>query len=88
LAEELKVEGANFADVMQGASKTCLDKFTEGAKEAVVEESDEWNWKEELILLEEEMHSVGDQFRKDETKKMVNTIEVLSNGFPMNYYEC
>jgi protein SEY1 len=79
------MEGANFADVMQRASESCLDKFTEGAKEVVVEENDEWNWKEELILLEEEMRSVGDQFRKDETKKMVNTIEVLFNDFTVDY---
>lgn len=40
------------------------------------EGSTEWNWAEELELLKEEVKSVADQCRKDETKKMVNTIEV------------
>lgn len=48
----------------------------ERAKEAVVEDSADWNWQEEMELLKEEMGLVGDQCRKDETKKMVNMIEV------------
>jgi hypothetical protein len=41
-------------------------------------EGTDWTWEDEFVLLKEEMASVGDQCRKDETKKMVNTIEVGS----------
>ncbi|KAI0321065.1 protein SEY1 [Amylostereum chailletii] len=72
----LQGEGYNFADVV-GASRERAEKsFIEGATEAVVVEGDSaWSWEEELILLREEIRSVGDQLRKDETKKMVNNIE-------------
>ncbi|KAJ3800692.1 RHD3/Sey1 [Lentinula aff. detonsa] len=75
----LKGEEYNFADVVSKAKAKCENKFTEGAKESVVDDSDdgktEWNWEEELELLKEEVKSVADQCRKDETKKMVNAIE-------------
>lgn len=50
-------------------------KFEEGAKEAFVEGTD-WVWEDELDVLREEIKSVADQCRKDETKKMINQIEV------------
>jgi len=51
-------------------------RFGDRAREAVVTEGDAtWQWEEELRLLQEEIQSVADQLRKDETKKMVNTIE-------------
>ena len=53
--------------------------FEEGAKEAVPVEGEDtvhWGYDEEFNLLREEMGSVADQCRKDETKKMVNVIEV------------
>ncbi|KAA1471741.1 protein SEY1 [Dentipellis sp. KUC8613] len=72
----LRGEGYNFADVVGKARAKCEARFTEGAKEAVVEEGEAtWNWEDELVLLKEEIKSVADQLRKDETKKMVNTIE-------------
>jgi hypothetical protein len=61
--------------VLKGREK-CERKFSEGAKEAVVEQGGSWVWEEELELLKEEMKSVADTCRKDETKKMVNLIEV------------
>lgn len=73
----MRVEGYSFADVVGKARGRCEARFVEGAKEAVVTEEDAaWNWEEELGLLREEVRSVADQLRKDETKKMVNTIEV------------
>ncbi|KIK63215.1 hypothetical protein GYMLUDRAFT_242260 [Collybiopsis luxurians FD-317 M1] len=79
ILDGLKGEEYNFADVVSKAQGKCESKFTEGAKESVVDDSEEgkaeWNWEEELLLLKEEVRSVADQCRKDETKKMVNAIE-------------
>ncbi|KAJ4495098.1 root hair defective 3 GTP-binding protein [Lentinula edodes] len=79
ILEGMKGEEYNFADVVSKAKAKCDNRFTTGAKESVVDDSEEgkteWNWEEELELLREEVQSVADQCRKDETKKMVNTIE-------------
>lgn len=76
-------EGYNFADVVEQAREKCEGDFAAGATEAVVEEgSDSWGWEEELELLKEEMRSVANQCRKDETKKMVNLIEVSHSPLP------
>jgi hypothetical protein len=65
----------NFADVVSKARERCEGRFSAGAKEALVEGTD-WSWEDELELLKEEVGSVADQCRRDETKKMVNLIEV------------
>ncbi|KAF5375608.1 hypothetical protein D9757_008542 [Collybiopsis confluens] len=79
ILDGLKGEEYNFADVVSKARGECETRFTEGAKESVVDDSEEgkveWNWEEELELLKEEVKIVADQCRKDETKKMVNLIE-------------
>ena len=76
----LKVEGYNFADVVTKARAGAEGRFSDGAREAVVVEGDStWQWEEELRLLRDEIRSVADQLRKDETKKMVNAIEVCDN---------
>ncbi|KAJ4479936.1 protein SEY1 [Lentinula aciculospora] len=79
ILEGLKGEEYNFADVVSKAKARCENDFAEDAKESVVVNSEdgntEWNWQEELELLKEEVKSVADQCRKDETKKMVNAIE-------------
>ena len=73
----LKVEGYNFADVVKKARASAEAHFSDRAREAVVTEGDAaWQWEEELRLLRDEIQSVADQLRKDETKKMVNAIEV------------
>jgi protein SEY1 len=73
----LKIEGYNFADVVGKARANAEARFSDGAQEAVVTEGDaSWQWEEELRLLRDEIQSVADQLRKDETKKMVNAIEV------------
>ncbi|KAL0575676.1 Dynamin-like GTPase that mediates homotypic ER fusion [Marasmius crinis-equi] len=72
----LKGEDYDFAVVVSKAKTKSEHRFTEGAKEAVVDpESIHWSWEEELELLKEEVKSVADQCRKDETKKMINAIE-------------
>lgn len=77
----LKVEGYNFADVVGKARADAEAHFADGAQEAVVAEGDaSWQWEEELRLLRDEIQSVADQLRKDETKKMVNAIEVCDGS--------
>lgn len=77
LSDGMKGESYNFADVVKAAKARCEKKFLEAAQEALVEDTD-WSYDEEYGLLKEEMKSVADQCRKDETKKMVNLIEVSS----------
>ena len=77
LLEGLRGDDYSFADVVAKARETCKEVFTIGAKEALVEGTD-WTWEEELELLKEEAKIVSDQCRKDETKKMLNQIEVCS----------
>ena len=83
LLEGLRGEDYSFADVVTKARDTCEEVFTTGAKEALVEGTD-WTWEEELELLKEEAKIVSDQCRKDETKKMLNQIEVCS-FYPCNF---
>jgi hypothetical protein len=84
LSDGLKGEGYNFAEVVKRANARCEGRFEECAREAVVVEGEEgkgmWNWQEELESLKGEIKSVADLFRKDETKKMVNAIEVRSRS--------
>lgn len=75
LLDGLKGEEYDFGHVVANARAKWESKFEESAKEAFVEGTD-WVWEEELDLLKEEIKSVADQCRKDETKKMVNQIEV------------
>ncbi|KZT40769.1 root hair defective 3 GTP-binding protein [Sistotremastrum suecicum HHB10207 ss-3] len=77
LALGLQGESYNFAEVVSSAKAKSETNFSEGAKEAAAagNEQDGWSWTEELELLREEVQAVADQFRSDETKKMVNAIE-------------
>ncbi|ESK90867.1 protein sey1 [Moniliophthora roreri MCA 2997] len=76
ILDGLKGEDYNFADVVSKSRTKWEQRFVEGAKEAVVDpESAQWSWEDELELLKEEIRSVADQCRKDETKKMLNAIE-------------
>ncbi|EPT04585.1 hypothetical protein FOMPIDRAFT_1113360 [Fomitopsis schrenkii] len=70
----MRGEGYNFAHVVNAARERCEKRFGGGAKEALVEGTD-WTYEEEYELLQQEIRSVANQCRKDETKKMVNTIE-------------
>ncbi|KAF7305921.1 Protein SEY1 [Mycena chlorophos] len=74
LLDGLRGEGYNFADVVSKARERCLGRFEAAAKEALIE-GPEWTYEDELVSLKEEVRSVADQCRKDETKKMVNQIE-------------
>lgn len=76
LLNGLRGESYDFADVVSKARERCLGTFSQGAKEALVENT-EWVWTDEFESLKEEVRSVADQCRKDETKKMLNLIEVF-----------
>ena len=75
MVDGMRGEGYNFADVVAAARGRLEKRFLEGAQEALVEGTD-WSYEEELGLLREEARVIADQCRKDETKKMVNVIEV------------
>lgn len=75
MVDSMRTEGYNFADVVSTTISRCEKRFSEGAKEAKLDDTD-WVWEDELELLREEMRSVADQCRADETKKMLNNIEV------------
>ncbi|KAI0687887.1 protein SEY1 [Cytidiella melzeri] len=77
MLDGLRGEGYNFAEIVNAARDKWEKAFLEGAKEALVEETD-WSYEDEFGSLKDEMKSVSDQCRKDETKKMVNAIEVSS----------
>ena len=75
ILEGLKNELFDLTDVVCTAKIHCETRFKEGATEVFMDGIG-WNWQEKLELLKEEVGLVGDQCRKDETKKMVNLIEV------------
>ena len=77
MLDGLKGESYNFAEIVERARKRCERTFEEGAREALVEDA-EWSYEDEFGLLRDEVRSVADQCRRDETKKMVNVIEVRS----------
>ena len=75
MTDGMRGEGYNFGDIVATARQRCQKIFLETAQEAMVEGTD-WSFEEESHLLKQEVQSVADQCRKDETKKMVNAIEV------------
>ena len=60
---------------MSNGRKKWEGEFTKAAEEAHIPETD-WSHDEDLEQLRAEMTAVADHFRSDETKKMVNAIEV------------
>ncbi|KAF9478797.1 protein SEY1 [Pholiota conissans] len=74
MLDGMRGEEYNFAEVVATARERCEGRFTAGAEEAILDDTD-WSWEDELQLLEEEVSTVADQCRKDETKKMLNQIE-------------
>lgn len=47
----------------------------------MLSDAEEWGFDEELAQLEVEMKSVADVFRKDETTKMINGVEVRTSCY-------
>lgn len=71
----MRGESYNFAEIVSGGRSKFEHAFLTGAKELSIEGVD-WSYDEEYSLFQEEIQLVADQCRKDETKKMVNSIEV------------
>lgn len=71
----LKGDAYNFAEIVGKARERCERSFEEGSTEALIEDTD-WSYEDEFVALRDEVKSVADQCRRDETKKMVNVIEV------------
>jgi hypothetical protein len=93
MQDGLKGDEYNFAEVVRLARGQCEGQFWEGAGEAVVvkageveESGAEWSWGEEIGLLREEIGVIADLCRRDETKKMVNCIEVHSDLFVLSSF--
>ncbi|GJE90121.1 P-loop containing nucleoside triphosphate hydrolase [Phanerochaete sordida] len=71
-------EDYNFAEISMAAREHCEAAFCAGAREAVPakdEEAAQWTFDGESTLLREDMSSVADQCRREETKKMIDAIE-------------
>jgi len=75
MLDALRGESYNFAEIVSGSRSKFEKAFLTGAKELSIEGVD-WSYDEEYSLFQEEVQLVADQCRKDETKKMVNSIEV------------
>jgi hypothetical protein len=76
----------DFAEVVGKAKESGLSEWEKGTKDmlkVVGGDGGEWAgpWEEEKGVLITELGHVADVFRKDETTKMVNQIEVSFVGF-------
>ena len=71
----MKGEGYNFADIVSEAKAKYEELFLGAAQEVLLKDT-HWSYQEEFSLFRDEIGMVADQCRKDETKKMVNVIEV------------
>ena len=86
MTDGMRGEGYNFGDVVAAARQRCQKAFLDTAQEALIEGTD-WTFEDELHHLNHEVQSVADQCRKDETKKMVNAIEVrFMSHFPATFF--
>lgn len=71
---ELKGEGYDFAAVVEKQRSAAENTFTEGAKALVLPDTN-WVYEDALAQLQEDLASIADRLRVEETKKMVLTIE-------------
>ncbi|OCF74245.1 protein SEY1 [Kwoniella mangroviensis CBS 8886] len=74
LSKGTKEVNYDFAKIVTQAQQQAKQNFLTSAKEVVVDGTD-WEYTSELELLEDDLKNIADRYRKDETKKMVNTIE-------------
>jgi hypothetical protein len=76
----IKVEGYDFARVVDEARRRAQRHFEEEAGKVVLEQSG-WDIVEARQTLEEDMEHVAELLRKEETRKMVAVIEVCLRRF-------
>ncbi|KAF9653272.1 protein SEY1 [Thelephora ganbajun] len=74
MLDGMRGESYNFAEIVNDARSRFEQLFVSGSKELLID-GVSWSYDEEYSLFREEVQSVADQCRKDETKKMVNVIE-------------
>lgn len=77
MMEGMRGEGYNFADIVSQARAKYEKLFLDAAQEVTLADA-HWSYEEEQTLFRDEIVIVANQCRKDETKKMVNLIEVRS----------
>ena len=78
-------EAYNFADASGKARTKIETRFADGAKEALLEDTN-WTWEHELGSLRGEIDNVIDQCRKNETKKAV-TLSPFFGGQLQNLHK-
>ncbi|KZP11505.1 RHD3-domain-containing protein [Athelia psychrophila] len=74
MLDGLKSDNYRFASVVAKAKERSETRFKTSAQEDIVEGTG-WTWDDEMNLLSNDITSVGDRCRKDETKKMLDHIE-------------
>jgi hypothetical protein len=70
----LKKEGYDFARVVSSAKETAEREFKEESEKVELEESG-WDRSEQEGLFKEDLESVAELLRKEETRKMIAIIE-------------
>jgi hypothetical protein len=75
MLDGMKGDTYNFAEIVRNARSKYEKQFLGAAQEALLVDA-HWSYEEELSLFQDEIGIVADQCRKDETKKMINLIEV------------
>jgi len=69
----LHVKKYGFEDVVGSARTKCEAQFVDGAKKALLADTD-WTWNDELESLRKDIGDVVAQCRKDETKKRMRIV--------------
>ncbi len=70
----LKVDGYDFAQVVQSTRASASAEFDQGAASVLLAETD-WSAEETKQQLAEDMTAIADLLRAEETKKMVAVVE-------------
>ena len=75
----LHVKKYGFEDVVGSALTKCETQFVDGAKTALLADTD-WTWNDELESLRKDIGDVVAQCRKDKTKKRMRTVLTVLVG--------
>lgn len=75
IQDALRVEGYDFAKVVQTTTSQAESDFDKGAQDVLLSETG-WSVDETKNQLKEDMVAIADLLRVEETKKMVAEIEV------------
>lgn len=78
MLDGMKGETYNFAEIVNTARTKYEGIFLSSSQELLLKDT-QWSYEEEQSLFHDEIRIVADQCRRDETKKMVNLIEVIAH---------